>query len=222
MRHKWSVLAFVLLAVTSQHARADFVANYVFDTANAANLGAAPYGNLTVTGNSAAKTVTFSLTTAANANAQFSDLAFNFANIPSADMSLVPLSGYALNIAPPPINYDGFGNFSAEVAPASQNTRVSTLTFTLKLATSSEVAAANFQTLNSGAGNPPGSFYFAAHYFPGNGNTGYIGVSPNGGPNPGPNGNPVPAPSAVLLLGTGGIAFVGMLLRTRRKVLAIS
>lgn len=198
---------------------------YQFDVGNPNILGnpavGSPYATLTIDSVSA-DTLRFSLDTAGN-NALFSTFAFNLNGPSVANLTLTNISGtgpgdpsnWSLFTQNNGVPMDGFGKFDVGVGPSSSNQRLSSLVFDLKF---SDPSYANINSVlrgNSGAGNPPGTFYYALEYFPSNGNTGYVGVSDP------PATVATPAPPGFVMLLTGMVTLGGIhLVRRRSKVVA--
>jgi hypothetical protein len=220
MMRKIVVLAVLLgLPITSQ-------ANFVFNIANTGLAGnntvVSPYADLSITDSTTDNTLTalqvkFDLTLMNGNNAKFGALGFNLNGISAVDISLASLAGTGGDYSAWGFGgggqMDGFGNFDLQVSPGSNSNdnRLSSLTFILQFQPGHEVDAkvSSFVALNSGAGNPPGSWYFSAEYFPNSGLTGFIG-----GRSDAVMANP--APSTIVMLGIAGMC-CGAYRRYRRK-----
>jgi hypothetical protein len=129
-----------------------------------------------------------------------------------ADASLVNLpSGWSGNVAPPPNNADGFGNFEFDVSNGGSN-RLSTLTFSVNVASDSINDYYELSTKNGNTTPPQGYAQYAAHVAGFTTQTCTSGDCTSawfGG------GTPVPVPAAIWLFGSG---LLGMAAVARRKM----
>jgi hypothetical protein len=168
-------------------------AGYIFDIGNTAILGnpsvSSPYAIVDVTGLSQ---VTFTVQSL-NPDVLLGRLGFNG----PTNVSLVSgPTGWSLLSGG---QMDGFGQFDIEFGPSNKSQRLADYTFTVQVADASD-----YGVFNSNAGNPPGSFAFALEYFPGTGDTGYVGVS---SPERDPRVVETPEPSSMILALTAGVAW---------------
>jgi hypothetical protein len=203
-------LALLLLLSAGTAARADLV---VFNLGNpniAGNTGvSSPYATLTITGNASTGVVDFAVTLAGANQGSFGEFGFdyNHGNVSAGDFT-ASITGTGGNTSSWGLQgsgqMDGFGTFDEVFGPSNNAASARLTSFDIKLQFAAgkfgEAQVSNFEVLNAGGANGPG-FYFAEHFFPASGQTGYIGV------NTLPQA--APAPRSFVLFGIGAVGLAG-------------